>query len=131
MVRFTMVAALALAPALAAADGVDGVWKTGANSKGGYLEITMAPCSADASLTCGTITRAFNSAGEDPGYANLGKIIVKDMKADGDSAFLDGTIWDPEDGETYDSKMTLKGDELDVEGCVAIFCSGQDWTRVK
>ena len=29
-----------------------------------------------------------------------------------------GTIWDPEHGKTYSSKMTVKGDVLDVEGCI-------------
>jgi len=91
----------------------------------------MAPCAADASLTCGTITRAFNAKGEDPAYANLGKPIVENMKDDGSGGFSGGTIWDPEHDKTYDSKMSLEGDTLDVEGCVTIFCSGQDWTRVK
>jgi uncharacterized protein (DUF2147 family) len=45
--------------------------------------------------------------------------------------FSGGTIWDPEHDKTYKSKMTLKGDDLDVEGCVSIVCSGQDWKRFK
>ncbi len=61
----------------------------------------------------------------------MGKLIVKDMKSDDGASYSGGTVWDPEDNKTYSSKMTLKGNDLDVEGCVAIFCKGQDWTRVK
>ena len=57
--------------------------------------------------------------------------MVKNMASDGGGKFSGGTIWDPEHDKTYDSHMTLKGDVLDVEGCVSIICSGQDWTRVK
>jgi uncharacterized protein (DUF2147 family) len=42
-------------------------------------------------------------------------------------ALSGGTIWGPEHDKTYKSKMTLKGDDLDVEGCISIVCSGQDW----
>lgn len=123
-------AALALAPAVAMAGAADGVWKTASNDKGGYLLVTMAPCASNASLTCGTISKAFKATGEDPAYANLGKQIVMNMQADGASSFSGGTIWDPENDKTYNSKMTVSGDTLDVEGCITFFCSGQDWTRV-
>ncbi|MEM9794644.1 MAG: DUF2147 domain-containing protein, partial [Pseudomonadota bacterium] len=41
-----------------------------------------------------------------------------------------GQIWAPDDDKTYRSNMALDGDSLKVEGCVAIFCRGQTWTRV-
>jgi uncharacterized protein (DUF2147 family) len=116
---------------MAFAGGADGVWATEKNNKGGYLEITIAPCASDASLTCGTISKAFNAKGEDPAYPNLGKRIIEGMKHDGNESYSGGTVWDPEDDKTYSSKMTVKGDDLDVEGCISIFCQGQDWKRVK
>lgn len=128
---FTAALVVMLAPAAASAGAADGVWQTEPGDGGGYLQVTMAPCASDASKTCGTISAAFSTSGPDPDYENLGKLIVKDMAPDGDSKFSGGTIWDPEHNKTYDSHMTLKGDKLDVEGCVAIICSGQDWTRVK
>ncbi len=130
MRRILFAVALAGFPALAAAADVDGVWATEKNEDGGYLEIAMAPCASDGSLTCGTVSKAFKASGEDPGYADLGKAIIKDMKHDGGGSYSGGTIWDPENGKTYDLKMTLKGSELDVDGCVSFFCQGQHWKRV-
>ena len=67
----------------------------------------------------------------DAGYSNLGKIMVSGMSSDDGKSYSGGTIWDPEKDKTYKSKMTLKGDDLDVEGCISFFCSGQDWKRVR
>lgn len=131
MRKLMIATALAALPLVAAAAGADGVWRTASNDDGAWLEVTIAPCAADASLTCGTITKAVTKAGEDPGYVNLGKPIVENMKSDGAGNYTDGTIWDPESDKTYNSKMTLKGDTLDVEGCILFLCSGQDWTRVE
>ena len=65
-------------------------------------------------------------AGKDGGYLE-----VTLGPCDSDSTKTCGTIWDPEDSKTYKSKMHLKGDMQDVEGCISFFCSGQDWKRVK
>ena len=130
MRKFAITVSILALPAAAAAGSADGVWATEKNKQGGYLEVTIAPCTSDSGLTCGTISRAFNKDGEDSGYANLGKPIIQGMKHDGGDSYSGGTIWDPEDNKTYPSKMTVKGDDLDVEGCVTIFCQGQDWKRV-
>jgi len=129
--KLTIALLAAAAPALAFAGPADGVWQTEKNKQGGYLEVTIAPCTSDSALTCGKISRAFNKDGEDPAYPDLGKPIIEGMKNDGGASYSGGTIWDPEDNKTYSSKMTVKGDDLDVEGCVTIFCQGQDWKRVK
>lgn len=51
--------------------------------------------------------------------------------ADGDN-WSGGQIYNPEDGKTYKSKMSLQdGKTLKVEGCVLIFCKSQIWTRVE
>jgi uncharacterized protein (DUF2147 family) len=130
IVLVLVVGSLAL-PAAADPGGAHGVWSTEKNDEGGHLEVTVAPCASDATLTCGTISKAFNKAGVDASYPNLGRIMVEGMKDGGDGTYSGGTIWDPENGKTYDSKMTLKGDELDVDGCVSFFCQGQHWQRVK
>ena len=127
---------VALVPTLAAtaaADaGVEGLWRTESDENGGYLYVTIAPCASDAAKTCGTISNAFAKSGEeDKTYVNLGKPIVSDMEPDGDDKFKGGTIWDPSHDKVYKSHMTLKGDHLDVEGCVSIICVGQDWKRVQ
>jgi uncharacterized protein (DUF2147 family) len=44
----------------------------------------------------------------------------------------DGTIYNPEDGKTYSSTLTLsKQEELQVEGCVMVFCKTQVWKKVE
>ena len=122
---------LATVSSIAIAGSADGVWSTEVDKKGGYLEVTLGPCGSDSSKTCGKITKAFNKKGVDTAYANLGKQMVKDMVTSDKKNYSGGTIWDPENNKTYKSKMHLKGDTLDVEGCVSIFCSGQDWKRSK
>jgi uncharacterized protein (DUF2147 family) len=122
---------IATASTAALAGGADGVWKTEADDKGAYLEVTIAPCESDSSKTCGKITNAITKQGADPKYANLGKLMVKDMKSADGKNYTGGTIWDPVHDKTFNSKMHLRGDDLDVKGCVSIICSGQDWKRVK
>ncbi len=130
MKRIAAIMALAAMPFGVLAE-VTGVWKTEANDAGAYLEVTVAPCASDQSKFCGTISKALTKNGEDTGYANRGKLMIENMAADGGGKFSGGTIWDPERDKTFKSDMTLKGDELDVEGCVSILCEGQAWQRVK
>ena len=122
---------LATAPTAALAGGADGVWKTESDKKGAYLEVTIAPCESDSTKTCGKISNAFTKEGADPKYPNLGKLIVKDMESADGKDYSGGTIWDPVHDRTFKSTMHLRGDDLDVKGCVSIICSGQDWKRVK
>jgi uncharacterized protein (DUF2147 family) len=126
-----LIAAVALAPAMAEAGAADGIWKTASDDRGGYLEVTIAPCASDASMTCGKISKAFTESGEDRGYEHLGKLMIEGMSPDGDNEFSGGTIWNPEDDKTYKSKLIVKGNTLEVDGCVMIFCKEQDWSRVK
>ena len=122
---------LAATSSMAAADGLHGIWKTSSDDDGNYLEVTLGPCDADSSKTCGTITKAFTKQGPDPKYANLGKPIVTHMTSKDGKSYSGGTVWDPEKDKIYKSKLHLKGDLLDVEGCISFICIGQDWTRVK
>ena len=131
MRRLILGVTIAAASSMAIAGGVDGVWKTEVSDDGGYLEVTIGPCESDATKTCGKISNAFTTKGADPKYKNMGKLMVKDMKSDDGTNYSGGTIWDPEKDKVYKSKMHLKGDVLDVEGCVSIICSGQDWQRVR
>lgn len=131
MLRLLVLTMLAMASSLAYAEGATGVWKTETNDAGGYLEVTVGPCESDATKTCGVITGAFSKNGSDPGYPNLGKLMVKDMESKDGVKFSGGTIWDPEKDKVYKSKMELKGDDLDVDGCISFVCIGQDWKRVK
>jgi len=131
MRRLILAVTVAATHITAIAGGADGVWKTEANDDGAYLEITIGPCDSDSAKTCGTISKAFTKQGADPKYEYLGKLMIKDMNSDDGTSYSGGTIWDPEDNKTYSSKMHLKGEELDVEGCVTIICQGQHWKRPK
>ena len=99
--------------------------------------IRIAPC-ADA--LCGTIawakggTVGTDSNNPDPAKRNrpiLGLPILLDMKSTSDGRY-EGEVYNAENGKTYRSKIWLKGDDvLRIEGCLLIFCGGEDWTRTK
>jgi len=43
-----------------------------------------------------------------------------------------GRFYNADDGRTYNGSITAAGaNELRVEGCLAIFCQAETWTRVK
>ena len=120
-------AALGLIAAPAMAADVFGVWKSEPSDEGAYIHVEIKEC---GDKVCGTILKQFNSTS---GRNVEGKSIIWDMVPDGTNKWDDGTIWAPDDDETYSSKMELNGDVLRVSGCVmgGLICRGQDWTRVK
>ena len=127
-----MMAGLAMALALggaALADPVEGLWQTEPGDNGGFIQVAIAPC---GEAFCGVIRSAFDKQGKpDPGYEHLGKRMLWDMKPEGGGKYGEGKIWAPDRGKTYNSKMQLSGNRLEVEGCVFFICRGQSWTRVK
>ncbi|WP_327751788.1 DUF2147 domain-containing protein [Sphingobium sp. SJ10-10] len=43
-----------------------------------------------------------------------------------------GSIYDPESGKTYNSKVSRNGDgTLKVQGCIMFFCKTQTWTPMR
>lgn len=59
----------------------------------------------------------------------LGIPVLLGMTADRPGQWS-GRIYNAEDGQTYESHMTLAGDTLRVEGCVLGFmCGGETWSR--
>ena len=126
MFKHILAFALAALPVMGNAGDVTGTWRTATGETGAYLHVNVAPCASDAALTCGTIVQAFNATRDDL----VGKLIIWDMQPDGENSWRRGRIWAPDDDKTYRSSMELRGEVLRVQGCVAIFCRGQDWTRV-
>jgi len=124
--RHLLAAALVALPVAAQAQ-VAGVWRTETSDDGAYLHVRVGACANDAALTCGTIVKAVNTERTDL----VGKPIIWAMAANGENAWAKGRIWAPDDDKTYRSKMALSGDRLKVEGCVAVFCRGQSWSRVE
>ncbi|PRX35234.1 Uncharacterized conserved protein, DUF2147 family [Meinhardsimonia xiamenensis] len=126
VLAFAMLLGLAL-PA-AAADPVEGLWKTEADD-GAYAYVRMAPC---GQYICGVIERTFNASGEYDS-PNKGKVLVINMEPKGNGSYR-GKVWRPSNNKIYIGKMDLQGpDRLKLRGCVAggLLCSSQTWTRVK
>lgn len=125
---FALALAMAAGPALA--NDVFGVWKSEPSDTGAFIHVDIGPCAADGSKICGKIIETFNG---DPNRPSIvGRNIIENMSADGPNQWDGGTIWAPDDDETYSSVMELKGSVLEVSGCVlgGLICRGQDWTRV-
>ncbi len=135
--------ALILAGALVAVAGVaqaagtaQGDWIT----QSGSAKVRIAPCGP---TLCGTVVwmkqpndpetgqPQKDNKNPDPALRSrpaLGLQIIKGMKPVGDGRWADGTIYDPQSGKTYASKMTANPDgALKVEGCIAILCQAQIW----
>jgi uncharacterized protein (DUF2147 family) len=128
--KFVLAAALAVGATSAfAADPVTGIWKTKVDDNGKYGYVQIQPCGA---AYCGTLIKAFDSAGKEYASENIGKRIVWDMAPYPNGVYDDGKIWSPDRNKTYDADMTLKGNQLAVRGCVFGICrDGGTWTRVK
>ncbi|OYU17459.1 MAG: imidazoleglycerol-phosphate dehydratase [Rhodobacteraceae bacterium PARR1] len=125
----TLAAGLIAATTAFAADPVEGIWQTAPDDNGNFGHIQVAPCGA---AFCGTLVKAFDSAGKEVDSPNVGKQIVWDMMAQGDGSYEDGKVWSPDRDKTYNSYMTLSGDGLNVKGCILGICrDGGTWSRVK
>jgi uncharacterized protein (DUF2147 family) len=62
----------------------------------------------------------------------IGINLLKQLEKTGDNEWDDGYIYNPEDGETYSSEMSLRSaDVLEVKGCVLFLCKTQVWKRLK
>ncbi len=54
---------------------------------------------------------------------NIGKVKLSGNK-------YKGTVRDPADDKTYTGSIVVNGNQLKMQGCVAIFCKTQTWTRM-
>ena len=130
MKKRVLIAAFIFAAGSACADPVEGLWKTKPDDNGKYGHVLIAPC---ADKFCGVLVTAFDSTGAETASDNIGKQIVWDMVANGDGSYGGGKVWAPDRDKTYNSKMALSGDALEVSGCVlgGLICRASDWNRVK
>jgi uncharacterized protein (DUF2147 family) len=125
---FAFAAALAVIGGAALADPVEGTWQTRKDDNGNYGHVQIKSCGP---AFCGTLVKAFDSAGKEIASPNIGKRIVWDMVAYPDGLYDDGKIWSPDRDKTYNGEMTLKGNSLTVRGCVLGICrDGGTWKRV-
>jgi len=64
----------------------------------------------------------------------LGLRLMREFKYDGDNEWVGGKVYDPESGEDYSGKLTLKDhNTMELRGYVLIplFGRSETWTRVK
>jgi len=62
----------------------------------------------------------------------LGLMIMAGLKPVPGKAYLEGQVYNSENGKIYDVYLTPKGQSMDVEGCLVKYvCLTQTWTRVK
>ena len=61
----------------------------------------------------------------------LGLVFLKGLKKESEKTYVDGTIYDPENGKTYSCKLTVNGDKLSLRGYMGISLLGRStvWTR--
>jgi uncharacterized protein (DUF2147 family) len=134
-------AMLASIGAVSAQDqGVLGLWTT---DKGkGRVEIVK--CSAPKQGLCGTIvwiSEPNDKQGKpqtDKGNKNVslrsrpivGLPIFEGWREAGANKWK-GSVYDPEDGQSYDVDITLAGDKLTLKGCIAFLCDSDTWIRYR
>lgn len=127
--RHTILAATFAALAgTAMADPVLGTYQTQPGDEGNYAHVQIYQC--DEAI-CGVIRKAFNGAGQEIESDTVGKRMIWAMQARGDGSYSKGKIWAPDRDKTYNSKMELSGNSLEVSGCVLGICRGQTWSRVQ
>lgn len=128
---------LIIAASAASPGAIFGRW----NTPGNKAVVEIAPCGKQV---CGTIISAAplpktgqpprDSRNPDPALRNrqmAGVQILSGLSQAGDR-WKGGTIYNPTNGKTYASELTLAADgQLKVSGCVMIFCQTQIWRRSK
>ena len=121
-----VIALMAALTMSAAATAQSSLWKTEEGQNGGYAVVEIHDCVQDASLKCGTIQQIIGNENQDP----IGQPIIIDMQEQEPNNWAGGKIWAPDEDKWYDAKMELKGDVLEVAGCVlaGLICRGQSWT---
>jgi uncharacterized protein (DUF2147 family) len=122
------------------AETVEGRWLT--EPKTGAVEIYR--CAGDT--LCGRLLwlrlrpsdnnpQALDLRNSTPGLRNrplCGLVMMWGLQPDGLNQWSGGSLYDPESGNTYSGKMTLKPDStLSLRGYIGIslFGRSQDWTR--
>ncbi len=106
--------------------------------KGGY--VTVERC-ADSDLVCGYVSALspdhegpppLDVNNKDPALQTrplLGLQLFSGFEYKGDGRWKNGSIYNTDDGKTYDSKLKiLENGDLKVSGCVLFVCQSYVWT---
>lgn len=129
----SLIPILITTPAFAAdLSSINGIWKT--DNSGGQVEFydcgDGTPCGRLTNITDPSFIDSFNP---DPSLRTRhlnGVTILEGFKAKKDGSFKKGKIYNPRDGKSYRSSLSITDDgQLKVKGCVAFFCQSQYWIR--
>lgn len=109
------------------ADPIDGLWKTEPD-KGTYAHVKMGKC---GSTICGVIVKTFKD-GKETKSDTIGKRVVRDLTPQGGGNYV-GSVWRPSNNKVYSGKINLKGDTMQLKGCVlgGLACGKQTWSRIQ
>ena len=129
--------ALAAAAAAGGPDAVVGRWMT--ETRHGIVEITRCGTSICGKLltsdgiAANPAVKDVNNKNENlRGRSLKGLQMLGGFTFDG-SRWDDGTIYNAEDGKTYDARITITdANTLKLRGCIFVpLCKNQTWTRVR
>jgi uncharacterized protein (DUF2147 family) len=126
-----------LAGPAAASDDATGVWRM----SNGKVTVKVTRC---GSHLCGKVV-GLKKPRDDKGRIRrdkenpnpalrsrpvVGLTILSNMKSSGDGRWT-GTIYNPDDGNTYRSEMRLQNaNTMRVDGCVSVFCRSMNFIRI-
>lgn len=110
------------------AEPLVGLWQTAKDDNGDSGLIEVTPC-GDA--LCGELVKSYNAAGQEIESTHIGRNIISDTVPTGDGAYR-GKIYSPDRDKTYNARLQLDGDRLDVSGCVFGICrDGGRWKKIR
>ena len=129
MKQIILATALALsAGAAQAQDALIGNWRTAPDDNGHTGIINVVQCGTSL---CGTLVEAFDESGQSMASANVGRQIIWDTNPTTDAGVYRGQIYSPDRDATYNSRLYLTGNSLEVCGRrLGIERCGGNWTRI-
>lgn len=114
------------------ADAITGVWLD--ETEEGYIQIYSAKNESGKTRYFGKIVGAPKDPNSEPSESDkdlVGKRIIEGLRYD-DGSWKGGSIYAPDNGKTYQCKMSLEGmDKLKIRGYIGISLIGRTttWTR--
>ncbi len=135
MITAAALFALALPASAQQGSSIAGRWRT----DDGKAVITIAPCTTGGAALCGRISRFLVPEptggardGNNPDRALrarslMGVQVLSNLARDGQR--WTGRGYSPEEGRHFNATVRVEGGQLNVRGCVAVFCRTVVWTR--
>jgi uncharacterized protein (DUF2147 family) len=124
------------------ASELSGEWAT----PGNVAHVRIERCASEENAVCGVITwlwEPIDIKGEpirdakNPNpllrtRAVIGLSLLKHFRQTASGDLIEGQIYNPENGRTYNASLSLRSPEvLEVKGCLLFVCDTQVWRRVE